>query len=40
MNTKLFFPLAILFFVACTETKVDLKTEEAAILKLIPHGQA
>ena len=32
MNTKLFLPL-IIFIVACTETKVDLKTEEAAIIK-------
>ena len=34
MNTKLFLPVIILIFiVACTETKVDLKTEEAAIIK-------
>jgi ketosteroid isomerase-like protein len=34
MNTKPFLPVAILIFVvACTETKVDMKAEEAAILK-------
>jgi len=34
MNTKLFFLIVIsIFIVACTETQVDLKAEEAAILK-------
>ncbi|HMK18803.1 MAG TPA: DUF4440 domain-containing protein [Chitinophagaceae bacterium] len=34
MNTKLFFPVVIsIFFIACTEAKVDLKTEEAIIIK-------
>src|SRR6476620_499622 len=34
MNTKLFFPLVIsIFIIACTETKVDSKTEEVAIIK-------
>ncbi|HJS54105.1 MAG TPA: DUF4440 domain-containing protein [Chitinophagaceae bacterium] len=35
MNTKLFLPVTILFFsAACTETKVDLKAEEAVIMKV------
>ena len=34
MNRKLFSSIVIsIFIVACTETKVDLKTEEAAIIK-------
>ena len=34
MNTKLFFPVTIsIFIIACNEAKVDLKAEEAVIMK-------